>query len=152
MKVIGMWVFLWVGLYAIPSANAEGDRNKLNGTWAQQAGTESNPASLWTFSPDGDAMHVIQTDGGKKIADFKCDTKGVGCDVKIAGKKVTLAMWFNGAKLIQMETSGSDVTERSFAILSNGDAMEMEIIPIVPSGKKETFEYKRVQLSAQEKR
>src|SRR5579871_6772086 len=145
MKLIGVTGLLLLLLGTSSNANTEGDRDKLNGSWAAQGEAENGPASLWTFSTNGDEMHIIQTDGGQKIADFKCDTRGGGCEVKIAGKKAMVSMWFNGSKLMQMETKGSDVIERSFAILPRGEVMEMEFIPIVPSGKKETFQYKRVQ-------
>ena len=147
MKLIGRAGFLVLLLSSVSYAGAENDRDKLNGSWVQQGEAENS----WTLNADGDNMHVTQTDGGKKIADFKCDTRGAGCDVKISGKKAMVSMWFNGSKLTQMETSGSEVIERSFTILAQGDVMEVEIIPIVPGGKKETFRYKRTTLSAQEK-
>ncbi len=147
MKLVGMTGLLVLLLSSVSNAGAESDRDKLNGSWVQQGEAENS----WTLNADGDNMHVTQTDGGKKIADFRCDTRGASCDVKISGKKAMVSMWFNGSKLLQMETNGSDVIERSFTILAEGDVMEVEIIPIVPGGKKETLQYKRALLSAQGK-
>jgi hypothetical protein len=138
-------------LSSVSNAGAESDRDKLDGSWVQQGESENSPASLWTFRSDGDAMHVTQTDGGQKITDFKCDTRGAGCDVKISGKKAMVSMWFNGSTLMQIETRGSDVLERSFAILAQGDVMEMNVVPIVPTGKIQTFQFRRAPLSAQGK-
>ena len=148
IRVTGVLVVLF-GVFSY--AKAETARDKLNGSWAQEGETLNSPASAWSFGAYGDNMRVTQTEGGKKIAEFKCDTKGAGCEVKIDGKKVILAMWFNGEKLVQMETKGSDVVERTFAILPEGDVMEVTINPIVPIGKTETIQYKRVQPSAQGK-
>lgn len=152
MKFVGMFVLLGVVLYTTPSAKSEEERDKLNGTWVLQTGIEGNPDSLWSFISAGEMLHVIQVDSGKKIADFKCDTSGVGCHVKIAGKKVTVAMWFNGPKLMQMVTNGSGVSERSFKPVSQGKGMVMELIPIIPAGSRETSQYKRLQLSLQGKK
>jgi hypothetical protein len=146
MKLIGMTGFL-VLLCAVSKADAESDRDKLNGSWVEQGEAENS----WTLNADGKTMHITETERGTKIADFKCDTQGAGCEVKIAGKKVMVSMWFNDSKLMQIETRGSDVLERSFAILSQGDVMEMKIIPVAPTGKIETFQYKRAPLSAQGK-
>lgn len=147
MKLIGMTGLLVLLLSSVSRADAENERDKFNGSWVQQSEAENS----WTLNADGDNMHVTQTDGGKKIADFKCDSRGAGCDVKISGKKAMVSMWFNGSKLMQMETSGSEVIERSFTILTQGDVLEVEITPIVPGGKKETLQYRRTALSAQGK-
>jgi hypothetical protein len=60
-----------------------------------------------------------------------------------------VSLWFNGPKLVELETRGSEVVKRRFEIISQGDGanevMEMELIPIVPSEKTQTFRYKRVQ-------
>jgi hypothetical protein len=74
----------------------------------------------------------------------------VSCDVKTAGKKATVSLWFNGPRLVEMETKGSDVVKRRFTILPQGDVMEMEVIPIVPSGKTESVQFKRAQLTARQ--
>jgi hypothetical protein len=42
------------------------------------------------------------------------------------------------------------VVKRRFKILPQGDMMEMEVIPIVPSGKTETLQFKRGQLAARQ--
>ena len=62
-----------------------------------------------------------------------------------------VSMWFNGPRLVELETKGSEVVKRRFMILPKGDVMEMELIPIVPGGKPETFQFKRVELSARQK-
>ena len=62
-----------------------------------------------------------------------------------------MSIWFNGPRLVEMETKGSEVLKRWFLILPKDDFMEMEVIPIVPGGKTETFQFKRVQLSARDK-
>jgi len=161
MKFVGKLIvrLIWIAgglammLGSASNAKAAGDRDKLNGSWAPRS--SANPgetrAQLWTFRAEGSVLHVIETDGEKKIADFMCDTKSGGCEVKIDGKRTMVYLWFDGSRLMEIETRTSETLERSFTILPEGDAMEMKIIPLVLNGKIETFQYKRVQLSAQSK-
>jgi hypothetical protein len=53
-------------------------------------------------------------------------------------------MWFNGPKLVELETSGTQVVKRRFSITGNGDTMDLEAIPIAPVGKVETSHFKGV--------
>jgi hypothetical protein len=46
-------------------------------------------------------------------------------------------MWFNGPKLVELETRGAQVVKRRFSITGDGDTMDLETIPIVPTGKSE---------------
>jgi hypothetical protein len=125
-----------------------GDRDKLFGSWVESG---NGSASTWTFSGNGDSFHVTQLDGTAKVADYPCEADGKKCAVKLAGKKGEVSMWFNGTKLVLLETQGPTVVKRRFAVLEQGDTMEMEIIPIVPGGKTETIQFKRAPLSTQSK-
>ncbi len=52
-------------------------------------------------------------------------------------------MWFNGAKLVELETRGNQVVKRRFTVTGDGDSMELETIPLVPAGSGETTHFKR---------
>jgi len=146
---LGITLLLPLGVGAL--ADDQGDRQKLLGTWEPQGVTaENTAASSWTFSAARNSMQVTEAEAGKKITDFACGTGGTPCEVKTAGKKATVSLWFNGPSLVEMETKGSEVVKRRFKILPQGDAMEMEVIPIVPSGKTETLQFKRAQLAARQ--
>jgi hypothetical protein len=54
-------------------------------------------------------------------------------------------MWFNGDKLVELETKGREVVKRSFAVPQQGDTLEVEVIPIVPEGRTETLHFARAQ-------
>lgn len=151
MKPIHFTVILLMLSGADAPADDQSDRQGLIGSWVLQGATENNQASAWTFSAARNALRVTQLDGSNKVAEFNCGTDGVSCEINIGGKKAQVSMWFNGPRLVQMETIGSDVVKRRFRILSQGDVMELEVIPIVPKGKTETFEFKRAQHSAQQK-
>jgi hypothetical protein len=127
------------------------DRAKLIGSWQLQAASASGEGAAWTLASKGNSLEVTQLDGGKTIAKFECSTDGTGCDIKSGGKKAVVSMWFNGPKLVQMETKGSEVVKRRFGIVAPGDVMEMEVIPIVPGGPAETLRFKRAQASDQGK-
>lgn len=150
MKPIYVTVILLLSAGALAFADEQGDRQKLIGSWELQGAAENSPASSWTFSPAKNLIRVTQLEGSNKVAEFSCGTEGKACEIKDSGKKATVSMWFNGPLLVQMETKGSDVVKRRFKILAQGDVMEMEVIPIVPGGKTETFQFKRVQLAARQ--
>ena len=135
-----------IGVLFAATASADNvDREKLAGSWEiQGTAPESNAVTGWTFKLQGNSFHVTEREGDKAVANFECNTEGTPCEVKTGGKKATISMWFNGPKLVQMETKGSDVVKRRFGILPKGDVLEMELIPIVPSGKSETYQYKRI--------
>jgi hypothetical protein len=152
MKAISMTVLLMFLAGAWVLADEQSDREKLIGSWQLQDSPESDATTSWTFSDKGKGLHVTQREGASTVADFDCHVTGSSCEIKVSGKSATLSMWFNGAMLVQMETKGSDVLKRRFSIIPQSDAssdvMEVEIMPITPSGKPKTLHYKRSQLSA----
>jgi hypothetical protein len=125
-------------------AGDDGDRDKLVGSWVEAG---KGAASGWTFVRKGDSFEITQFQGATVLSDYRCATDGKECEVKISGKKAAISMWFNGPKLVQMETEGSNVVKRRFEALPQGDGMELEIIPIVPGGKTETIQFKRAPAS-----
>ena len=150
MRLIPLTAILLLASGAAALADDQTDRQKLIGSWEQQGAAENSSASSWIFSAANNSIRVTQLEGSNKVTDFTCGTAGASCEVKTAGKKATVSMWFNGPLLVEMETKGSDVVKRRFKILPQGDVMEMEVIPIVPGGKTETFQFKRAQLAARQ--
>jgi len=69
---------------------------------------------------------------------------GKECAVEDAGRRSKVSMWFNGPKLVELETRGTEIVKRRFSITGNGETMDLETIPIAPSGKVETAHFKRV--------
>lgn len=124
-------------------ANGAVDRGKLQGKWAAPDGAET-----WTFQGNGDLLKVTHMRGTEIIAGFECGTTGRECAVKEGGKKATVSMYFNGAKLVQLERQGDGVVKRRFAVSEPGGTLDVEIIPIYPSGKAETLHFTRAQASA----
>jgi hypothetical protein len=147
MKPIHLTAILLLSFGTISLADEQGDRQKLIGSWQMQGGAESS-ATSWTFSTAKNSLRVMQQEGANTVMDFACSTEGTSCETKNAGKKAMVSMWFNGSSLVEMETKGSEVVKRRFKVLPQEDGMEMEVIPIVPSGKTETFQFKRAQLAA----
>jgi hypothetical protein len=143
---LNLIVLLSLGVGAL--ADDKSDRQKLTGSWELQNPAENIPGTSWVFSVTGNSMHVKQLEGGSKVADFACGTEGTPCEIKTGGKRGMVSLWFNGSRLVEMETKGSDVVKRRFKILPASDTMEMEVIPIVPGGKTETFGFKRAQLAS----
>lgn len=115
------------------------DRAKLTGKWQQNDG----PQSTWTIKDVGDSIHVIHSNATETIAEFDCNTLGKECEVKSAGHKAKVSLWFNGAQLVELETKGNEVVKRRFRVTGAGDTMDIEIIPVVPGGQTEIAHFKR---------
>jgi hypothetical protein len=126
-------------------ADDQADRVKLLGAWDSQ---DESAKVAWTLESKGDKLHITYSQGDQKVAEFECNTKGRDCDSKLAGAKAKVSLWFNGPKLVELETHGAQIVKRRFAVAGQGDQMEVEVIPIAPDGKPETQHFKRAALSS----
>lgn len=122
------------------------DRVKLIGVWESPGNGGKN--GVWTISAGVDTLHITYVEGGQKLADFECNVAGRDCKAKAFGRDSTISMYFNGPKLVQMETRGAEVLKRMFSVGGDGDSMQVELVPIVPDGKPETQQFKRAPLAA----
>ncbi len=48
-----------------------------------------------------------------------------------------------GPKLVEMETTGTQVVKRRFTVTGNGDTMDLQNYLLVPDGQAETTHFKR---------
>ena len=125
-------------------ADDDSCRARLTGRWQQVDGQE-DALSNWTLTQGpNDSIHVANSIGTQAISEFECNTMGKDCELKAAGRKSKVSMWFNGPKLVEMETTGAQVVKRRFAITGEGDTMDVETIPIAPPGKVEISHFKRI--------
>lgn len=122
------------------AADDDADRAKLVGSWQMI----QNNNQAWSFSTQGDSIKVTETEAGNKVAEFECNTDGKACEVRIAGKKASVSFYYNGPKLVEIEQKGSDVIKRRFTAAPEPDSMQVEVMPIVPSGTNETLKFKRI--------
>ncbi len=111
-------------------ADDDAERAKLIGSWRADA-----PALQWSFSYTTTSVKVTENDRGNTIADFSCAVDSKPCDVKIGGKKASVSFWFNGGKLVEMETLGKDTLQRRFSVDSGGDALQIEVVPMEGRGE-----------------
>jgi hypothetical protein len=130
-----LFVFTFLAASCLLLADDPADRDKLAGAW------ESSDGARWVLDSKPDAIHITQFDHDRKVAEFECNTLGRECAVKEAGKPAKVTMYFNGPRLIVMETRGSDVVKLRFR--AEGDQLEVETMPIVPQGKTETAKLSR---------
>jgi hypothetical protein len=140
----------WMLALLVVSAGAEEKANheKLLGSWQLQGQATENRATEWIFALSGSDLQITQLNGEKVLARFVCATNGSTCKIKTGDDKGTISMWYNGTKLVQMETKGSAILKRRFEVLAPGDVMEVEFAPIVPDGKPEVFHFQRLPASA----
>jgi len=119
---------------------AAGQRDKLIGKW-QPAGTKDE-GEVWSLETVGDSLRISHSVKQKTDA-IECNIMGKDCEVKLAGHKAKVSLWFNGDMLVEIETRGNEVTKRRFQVATD-DTMKIDVVPIVPEGKTETVELKRV--------
>ena len=143
MKLQSGAVVLMLLTPAAVLASDPAGRAKLPGTW-QESG---KAGSVWVLEEKSGAMHITGSEGDRKLADFECNTVGRDCELKEAGKKAKVSMWYNGPRLVELETRGSEVLQRTFGIVDE-NTLEVEVVQIVPEGKPETLHFKRTQPAA----
>jgi hypothetical protein len=120
------------------------DRVKLFGVW-QPAESTPKEAGAWKLESRGtDILRVTQSLGGQTLLEFECSTNGQECDVSESGKGAKVSLYFNGSKLVELETRGKQVVKRRFGIGEDGVTLEIEVIPITAAGKLETLRFRRV--------
>jgi hypothetical protein len=140
-RILCISAFIGVFAGSIALADDSDERAKLTGAWQGQE--SSGAKAVWTFESQGEAMHIVNSQGDKKIAEFACSL-GKECEVKDAGRKVKVTLYFNGPKLVVLETKGEEVVKKRFGVTETGDTLELEVIPVGP-GKAETLHFTRVQ-------
>ena len=124
------------------------DRAKLLGSWQRQDDSGKD-ATVWVLDVKGMALHVSESLGNHKFSEFECVPKGAECEGTDAGNKAAVTMYYDGPALVQLETKGSDVTRRRFAVPGQPDMMDLEVRPIVGAGKAGTLHLKRTKISAE---
>ena len=124
-------------------ADDDSGRARLMGRW-QQSDENGQTKSTWALEGLGGAIHVTSSNGTQTVEEFKCNTVGKECAGKDAGRPSKVSLWFNGPKLVELETRGTQVLKRRFSISGDGDTMDLETIPIVPTGKSEITHFRRV--------
>jgi hypothetical protein len=117
--------------------------SKIKGTWS----LDGNAKTVWVLDDQGTAVRVVRTEGDKKLAEFSC-TVGSECEVKDAGQKVKVTLYFNGPKLIELETHGENVVKRIFTAGSQPDVLDLEITQVTPAGKSETQHFSRTAVAS----
>jgi hypothetical protein len=129
-------------LVGLAGAADQSDRDKLSGTW--QTPGDAAAREVWTLAFEGEDVRVKRTGPGEKSSEIRCNTAGRECEARSAGKPVKVSIWFNGPKLVVMETNRDDVLKRRFHATADGSVVEMEIIPIVPRGDEQTIRLTKV--------
>jgi hypothetical protein len=134
-RSLSLVAFTGVFLSSIAFADDSAERAKLAGTW------QGDARAVWILESQGDTFHITNSLGDKKVSEFAC-TLGKECEVKDAGRKVKVTMYFNGSTLWVIKARGEEIVKLRFG-MAEGDALELEVIPVAPAGKAETLHLKR---------
>jgi hypothetical protein len=140
---LGVAALIGASLSSIALADDYTDREKLAGTWQAQGAAKT----VWVLESQGEGFHITNSLGDKKVAEYACGL-GKECEVKDGGKKVKITLYFNGPKLVVVETKGDEVVKRRFGVAEQADTLDLEVIPVAPAGKTETLHFQRVQTAA----
>jgi len=122
-------------------------RAKLAGAW-QAPADGKDAGAIWSIEDRDDRLRITQTLKGEKILDLNCSTEGQECQATDSGKNVKVVMWFNGPKLVEMETHGSEVIQRHFQPSDDGATMQVEVTRMDTGGKPEPVQLKRLDQAA----
>jgi hypothetical protein len=148
------WMGLACGAIVLAAGALAADgtgRANISGEWQQATAAGKDSGEAWVLDSKPDAIHVTQLQNGQRVAEYDCNTLGRECDVKGSGRHAKVSFYFNGPKLVQLETRGSEVVKRRFSVADQGNSMEVETMPIQPAGKPAVQQFKRVPVSAAQK-
>jgi hypothetical protein len=126
-RSLSLVAFTGVFLSSVALADDAADRVKLAGAW------QGESKAVWILESQGDAFHITNSLGDKKVSDFAC-APGKKCEVKDMGRKVTVEMYFNGSRLVVIKTRGEEIVKLRFG-MAEGDELELEVMPVAPAGK-----------------
>jgi hypothetical protein len=122
-------------------------RARLIGAWQQQ--DESGKGISISFvATKGNSLHITTSQGDQKLSEIECKPTGDECEGMSSGKKVKFVMYYSGPALVQLETAGSDVTKRQYAVTEQTDTMELVVTAITGNAKAETVHLKRMPSTA----
>jgi hypothetical protein len=139
---LAVWLLLAGG--ATVFGGSDDSRAKLLGSWRLQDASGHDSDTVWVLEDKGAALHIIHSEGTHKLADFECTPTGQDCKIKEAGKSANVSLWYNGPLLVELETRGSEIVKRRFGLTADGQGLELETIPVVPSGTPQKSLFKRV--------
>ena len=124
-------------------ADIDTNRSNLIGVWQVENGLDENMKSLWVFEGKGEAIRITHSKNSHIVAEVECKATGSDCEAIEDGRAAKVSLYFNGSMLVELVTRGSEVFKRRFTVQEQ-DSMGIELIPIVPDGKLQTFKLKRV--------
>jgi hypothetical protein len=133
---------LLLGAMAWAGDDPEIERAKLVGKWQLKTEGASEKCPVWVLEDKRFSIHITRLVGVQTVSDFECEL-GKECKTRDSGKAVTEQMYFNGPRLVELETKGSEIVKRRFAVTPQADTLEVEVIPLVPAGKSETLVFTR---------
>lgn len=120
-------------------AAAQTTTPSLSGTWVL---TRDSTVKL-VVEQMPDKIHVKELKGDAVLTEYTCNVDGKDCSIKEEGHAAKVALWFNGPKLVELRTRGSEVTRRRFTLGGDGKSLEVELSPMSTPGKTEILAYSR---------
>jgi hypothetical protein len=126
-------------IFVAGSAAAQGSPPTLSGTWV----LKKDPSVKLVVEQTPDKIHVQEFKGDQVLTEYTCNTVGKDCEIQDEGRPAKVTLWFNGPKLIELRTKGSEVTRRRFTPAADGHSLEVERSAMSADGKTEVLAYSR---------
>jgi hypothetical protein len=143
--VVGLLAGL--AMIALVARSADGaEHPDFSGTWKLNASASrikdsklTAECSKVTISQKEPSISLAEADAPA----VECTTSGKDC----ATKASKVSFWFNGAKLVEMESQGhtGHVRKRRLSLSPDGKSLQMEVIPITPAGESSLLAFDKAQ-------
>jgi hypothetical protein len=133
-------IYILIAIAAAGTAAAQtAPQPSLSGTWVLQ----KDSSVKLVVEQMAEKIHVQESRAGAVVTDYTCNFDGKDCAIKEEGHSAKVALWFNGPKLVELTTRGSEVTRRRFTLAGDGKTLEVEFSPMSSPGKTEVLAYSR---------
>jgi hypothetical protein len=134
-------------VYCVSASAAIGSKPDLSGDWQLQG--DSNRKIKLVIAEDSgqEKVRIVETsaDADRKT-EFDCSVKGKECQGTVEGEPAKITVYYNGPTLVELATRGrgDKVTKTRRTLSPDGNSLTVEVVDIVPPGKKEKVTYSRV--------
>jgi hypothetical protein len=130
-----LWMLVICGL-ALAAADTQPN---FSGKWQLDASkTEGSrlKGDTMLIQQDDTSIAVTNEDGGKTIAEFKCETNGRNC--KARGDIQQVSVYYNGPTLVELDTTGHDrVIKKRIHMTPDGRSLQIDVMHVNPPGPPE---------------
>jgi hypothetical protein len=133
--------------YCLCASAATGSKPDLSGDWQLQDDSNHKIKLVIAEDPAQETVRIVETsaDSDRKT-EFDCSVKGKECQGTFEGEPAKITVYYNGPTLVELASRGraDKVTKTRRTLSPDGNSLTVEVVDIVPPGKKDKLTYTRV--------